>query len=192
MSFENPTRDFLNTLKKTELRNHCCELGIKGIWSCNKQQLIELLLEKCQSQSKDGNSIELQEEETTEVLPTLRKLLAEIQEMKEKLAIKEVEVEDIYEQLKTSKEELRLANENIYELQETVKTLQVNRQDLRETGSHDVNMTQYKEEGKATLLIGDSNLRNIRSSDLKSCCKIRTIHDANISALRSWISDQLD
>ena len=117
MSLENPTRGFLNTLKKTELRNHCCELGIKGIWNCTKAQLIDLILEKCQS--RNNEPIEVQED-STNASTVLRKVLSEIKEVKEKLAIKEVEVEDLYEQLRLTNQKLKSANEDITELKEKV------------------------------------------------------------------------
>ena len=192
MSLENPTRGFLNTLKKTELRNHCCELGIKGIWNCNKGQLVEIILAKYQPQNE--STLEPLDGESSETLPTLGKVMSEIKDIKEKLAMKEVEVEDIYEQLRITKEQLQLANESIYKLREEVKTLQEKHQEAGNTGVYAdrANGTHNDDDSKTTLLIGDSNLRRIKSSDLTMDCKIRTINDATVNVLRSWINDQLD
>lgn len=42
-----------------------------------------------------------------------------------------------------------------------------------------------------TLLIGDSNLKNIRMSDLTRTCRVRTIREANIDLMRDWVKEQL-
>lgn len=184
MSLENPTKHFLNTLKKNDLRNHCCDLGIRGIWSCNKDRLIELILEKSQPQNE--NPLRDEDDEPSEPSPMLRKVLSEVQEIKERLAMKEIEVKDIYEKLRLSNEKLKQANESISKLQGEVDSLKGNRGNLsrNEEVSH--------EEQKATLLLGDSNLGSIKLSDVAKNCRIRTIKDANVNALKCWINDQLD
>ena len=45
---------------------------------------------------------------------------------------------------------------------------------------------------KKTLLLGDGNLRNIKFSDLKSECKIRTIQGGNIDVINCWVTEQLN
>ena len=184
MSLENPTKHFLNTLKKNDLRNHCCELGIKGIWSYNKDRLIELILEKSQLQNE--NPIRDEDDEPNESSPMLRKVLLEVQEIKERLAMKEIEVEDIYEKLTLSNEKLKQANESISKLQDEVHFLKENR------GNSSRNEQVSHEEQMSTLLIGDSNLGSIKPSDLAKSCRIRTIKDVSVSALKCWINDQLD
>ena len=69
-------------------------MGIKGIWNCNKGQLVEIILAKYQPQNE--STLEPLDGESSETLPTLRKVMSEIKDIKEKLAMKEVEVEDIY------------------------------------------------------------------------------------------------
>lgn len=44
---------------------------------------------------------------------------------------------------------------------------------------------------EGTLLLGDTNLTAIRTSDLKTECSVRTIKEANIDLIRCWISEKL-
>ena len=151
-----------------------------------------MILAKYQQQNESPT--EPMEDESNEALPTLREMMTEIKDIKEKLAMKEVEVEDIYSQLRISREQLKLAKENIYKLQEEVKTLQEKQQEAENTGSYADRASGTLPEGgsETTLFIGDSNLRCIKSSDLTKECKIRTINDATINTLRCWVNEQLD
>ena len=44
---------------------------------------------------------------------------------------------------------------------------------------------------EGTLLLGDTNLAAVRTSDLKSNCSIRTLKDANIDLVKCWINEKL-
>ena len=115
----------------------------------------------------------------------LRKVLLEVQEIKERLAMKEIGVEDIYEKLRLSNEKLKQANESISKLQDEIDSLKGNR------GNSSRNEQVSHKEQMTTLLIGDSNLSSIKPSDLAKSCRIRTIKDVSVNALKCWINDQL-
>ena len=44
---------------------------------------------------------------------------------------------------------------------------------------------------KGTLLLGDSNLAAVRTSDLATGCSIRTIRGANTDLINCWVSEKL-
>ena len=51
--------------------------------------------------------------------------------------------------------------------------------------------TSQQQQPERTLLIGDDNFLQIRTSDLDEKCSIRTIRDANIDLIRCWIHEKL-
>ena len=179
MSLQNPTWSFLQTLKKPVLQKHCQKLGLNGIW-VTKEELIKSIIENHQRSSTVG-------EETEEVLQaddsnlSLQKILSEVREIKEKLAIKDVEVDDLYEKL-------RIASNTISNLEEKISSLE----DQARRGLGQANANDPSPPTRTTLLLGDTNLSYIASSDLGQGCTIRTIKEANIDLMKSWITDKLD
>ena len=76
-----------------------------------------------------------------------------------------------------------MAEEKIKTLQEALQMHDENRGGLR--------YNPISKE-KKILLIGDSCLQEIRASDLKENVMIRTLPEANVSLIKSWIVEKLD
>ncbi|MEL6989196.1 MAG: hypothetical protein AAGK97_15395, partial [Bacteroidota bacterium] len=81
------------------------------------------------------------------------------------------------------------ANSTISALQEKIANLETH---------HQLSNEEIKENGNSTsaphrtLLLGDTNLTHVKTTDLGNDCNVRTIKDADINLLRSWISNQLN
>ena len=132
MSLNNPTKKFLNeNFTKTELQKHCREIGIPNVWM-NKDQLIDKIMEKHSSSTNsttstttDGHVPQDEQEigETPNPPPSLRTVLSDIHEIKEKLAIKDTEIDDLYEKLRKSDDIISRQQETINYLQEVIEHL---------------------------------------------------------------------
>ena len=197
MSLNNPTKKFLNeNFTKTQLQKHCREIGIPNVWM-NKDQLIDKIMEKHSSSTNsttstttDGHVPQDEQEigETPNPPPSLRTVLSDIHEIKEKLAIKDTEIDDLYEKLRKSDDIISRQQETINYLQEVIEhltSLETGEQQQQNNQPHRTNPTR-------TLLIGDSNMSSISPKDLTAESSIRTISDANIDLLRSWVNEKLN
>ena len=182
-NLENPTSETLRkNYTKGELQKFCQEIEIGGIWT-TKEILIDKILSyfaRKNGASPDG-TVEDEQETTSNheelnvnVLQEMLKKHAKdtnsrFQQVHQALAEKDKEIEEL-------KTKLFLAEERLKTLQEHLDSRCEN--DL--------------EGSKKTLLIGDSTLQEMKTSDLQEDVIIRTLPDANIRLLKSWIVEKLD
>ena len=94
--------------------------------------------------------------------------------------------------LKEKDREIQELKTSIFLAEEKIKTLQEALQRrLESSKEHEDRPYSFLGE-KKTLLIGDSCLQEIKPSDLKEDTLIRTLPEANISLMKSWIMEKLD
>ena len=92
-SLENPTWDYLfNNFTKPQLQKHCRQLGLSKIWQ-TKEKLIDMIMKSHQSTRRDDSSRN-QEDQSPDLLA---KIIEELDSIKEKLGIKDVEIEQLNE-----------------------------------------------------------------------------------------------
>ena len=60
--------------------------------------------------------------------------------------------------------------------------------DSEAVGNNEVNMTSEEK----TLLLGDSTLRGVKTSDLAVDTIVRTVSEANLNLLKQWVIDRLN
>ena len=194
MSLENPTQQFLNeNFTKPQLQKHCRDIGLTKIW-VNKEQLVEMILEKHNATASNTRSNDSVEEigvvrETTGPPSSLRGVLSDIRDIKEKLAVKDMEIDDLYEKLRKSQDIISRQQEEINHLDGEIKRLRTSRKrgdEMTENQPSDIGQPT------GTLLLGDANLSYITSSDLNNESSIRTISEANLDLLRSWVTEKLE
>lgn len=188
-----PTREFLDkNYLRSDLQKRCRELGIKNIWT-TKNQLIEMIMEKLQSESRDTESPPLLTSDATPTRSTqnlqdttanhednaesedlsLMHMAREIKMIKSKLATKEMEIDLL-------STEVKAAYHTIEQLQQRVTELEHHQCD---NGGNQHTDT--------CLLLGDSNLRSIYNSDLHHSSSVKTIPGANMDLLKCWVSEKL-
>lgn len=192
MSLSNPTREFLlDNFTKPQLQNHCKQLGITRGLHVKKEELIQLILDNHQRTSNDEST---SDDEVTSVDISnvhIQKLISEFRDIKEKLAVKDVEIDDLYSKLQAANDTIKCLDEKVSSLERHVNA------DSEREGERDTNdggsLTQTpRAPQRAVLLIGDGNLSHVKSSDLGRGCSIRTIKDADTYVFRSWLSKKLN
>ena len=184
VSLENPTWEFLHSnYRKSELQKHCRDIGITRVW-VTKEKLIDMIMEKHRSPRPSVSENNVQD---LEMNP--RDGMNSVEELRERINIRDSEIEELNKLLKTAHVTINKLNDRLSSVEEQVKQLQV---------THTQRMSQTPQEQSSppslpegTLLIGDTNLNDIRTSDLSSRCSIRTIKGANIDLVRCWISEKL-
>lgn len=187
MSLSNPTREFLlENFTKPRLQDHCRQLGITRGLHVTKEELIRLILDK--HEATNSSSVLDSEDTSMNVLNNqIQSLISEFRDIKEKLAMKDIEIDDLYSKV-------RIANETINHLQDKIVTLE-NRigeeSDQGREGDTNSGSPETPRTPKHTLLLGDENLSYVKPSDLGKQCSIRTISDADIHVFRAWISKKL-
>lgn len=106
------------------------------------------------------------------------------------------DIESIKNQLRTKDMEIELLNEEVKAAYETIQLLQTRvnhlEQELHSNASSEQPVTRSPTSPLHCLLLGDSNLRRVSRSDLANNCSIKTIHDANIDLLRSWVTETMN
>ena len=186
-SLSNPTHQQLSSYTKTDLQKHCDQLGLGNIWM-NKDKLIEKLLiyyrsiEEAQVFLTENNEREDEREisNSAELFRRFENFMRETKDnflvVNNSLAEKEKEIDEL-------KTKLFFAEETIKHLQETLQ---------KRTGSHGYQSPLPAAQDGSILLIGDSSLKEVKSSDLQENVIIRTLPEANMSLLKSWITEKLD
>lgn len=178
-SLLNPTWNYLHeNFTKIELQKQCRELGLTKIW-VTKEKLIDMIMEKHQSSSIDVGNHE------AEPNSPIQKILSDIIEIKDKLNVKDVEIRDLSEKLKVSNITIGRLNDRISMLEDQVRQGQLRR------SAESTPSTESSPVVK-TLILGDTNLSNITSSDLGEDCSVRTIKEANIDLIRCWVAEKLN
>ena len=186
LSLANPSWEFLhNNFTKLELQKHCRELGLTKVY-VTKDKLIDMILQKHQS-----SQLSVIGDESDSSGPNSRlitKIMDEIKEIKDKLNMKTMEVEQLNEMLKA-------ANVTINKLSDRISTLEerVVRRDgdnPQTSASSPANTSTQTADG--TLLLGDTHLCDVRQSDLGKDTYIRTIKGTNMDLMRCWVSEKLN
>ena len=185
-SLTNPTQQQLNSYTKNELQKHCDQLGLRGIWT-NKGNLIEKLItyyrgiEDTQLSPDENRERENEREipNPAELLHLFENFMRETRDnflvVNNSLADKEKEIEEL-------KTKLFFAEETIKHLQETLQN---------QNGSRTWQTLPHTPSEGNTLLIGDSCLKEVKSTDLHENIMIRTLPEANMNLLKSWIVEKL-
>lgn len=175
-TLKNPTREYLFSLKKVELQKHCIELGLKNIIWETKVTLVNAIMEMftpSDNQQLASDSL-------------LQSILSDIEDMKEKMKNKDLEIGELHAKLQQSEESVNQLNKRIAKLEGKLNHQGGDHSDLLSTLQADA------EESKKKLLLGDSNLLEILPSDLGADTLIRTLPGANLDLLKSWVTDKLN
>ena len=184
-SLQNPTREFLDeNFTKVELQKHCRKLGLKKIWG-RKYEIIELIIENYRENRINSGDVR-NSQETAQPLPTenevIRKLQADITEIKGRLDQKTFEIDELNLMLKAANVTINRLNDRLSYIEEHARDRRmIPVSELSETTTHEA----------STLILGDTNLKDIRSSDLGENTYIRTLNGANIDLIKSWVSEEL-
>ena len=175
-SLENPTWDYLfNNYNKTELQKQCRKLGAASVW-VTKEKLVDMIMAKHYSLNPRRTS-----NEDPEVDPIL-KLQQDIKELKDQMAMKDSEIEELNVIVQTAQVTINKMNDRITTLEEELR-----RRDEFPTAAGQASTAQER-----ILLIGDENLGEAQTTDFQSDCTIRTIPNATMDLARCWIEEKLN
>ncbi|KAK4313508.1 hypothetical protein Pmani_015143 [Petrolisthes manimaculis] len=106
--------------------------------------------------------------------------LINVQKDKTKLETKDLEIEYFSTEIKVAYSIIETLQQRVSELEQ-----QANK------SSRDVVDVTGPPSPTHCLLLGDSNLRGVIRFDLADTCSVRTITEANMDLLRSWVSEKL-
>ena len=142
LSLNNPTWEYLHSnFRKAELQKHCRDLGMTKVW-VTKEKLIDMIMEKRRSSQADA-----QEQESSSLEEK-----SEIVDLKERLNIRDLEIEEMNEVIKAAQITINKLNDRLSALEEQVRTLQgMSAEGTTVTG---VTSSENPPTGK-TLLLGD-------------------------------------
>lgn len=133
-----------------------------------------------ENDSRTANSaVEVNEDETE---TDIQKIARDLKNIHNKLATKDMEIELL-------NEEVKMAYETIDALQHRITALEQRNITSGERQRH--LQTDAPPSTTHCLLLGDSNLRRVLSSDLGENCSVKTIYNANIDLIRKRITEQL-
>lgn len=219
-SQELPTRETLEKkYRKPELQKRCRELGISNIWT-SKSQLIDMILKHSRSSFNDTptevthspttpHEVTLDDLAPPEVTladlippevvhsPSTPSVVAHTDIVQNGVDMLDIarKIESIASKLETKDMEIQLLNTEVKTAYHTIKLLQQRVTDLEQRccGSDDHQASVASSmSSNGCLLLGDTNLRPILLSDLHNNCFVRTIHDANMDLIKSWVTHKLD
>lgn len=110
-------------------------------------------------------------------------------------------IDTITAKLETKDMELELLNVEMKAAYHTIEVLQQRVTELEQhscgaRGRHSANVhpacpSPPPPPPSSCLLLGDTNLRRVLRSDLQDSCRVRTIPEANMDLLRSWVAERL-
>ena len=186
VSLQNPTWEYLNSnYTKIDLQKHCREIGITQIW-VTKEKLIDKILEIHQSSRPKDFENSVQTQETTS-----RNTRDEIQELRERVSIRDSEIDKLNELLISANATISEMNDRLSLVEEQMRKLQVH-SGTQQTPSIPHNTPpSSRSQPEGTLLLGDANLTDVRISDLDNYGSVRTIRGANIDIIKCWVSEKL-
>ena len=153
-----------------------------------------MIMERQCPQQADENDSTTTDAQNVEPVRPLHKIIQDVLEIKEKLNIKDNEIRDLNEQLKT-------AHATIARLSRRVSLLEVQEATRQEEAAtrlgadESIRMRQQQLPPSAptkTLILGDTNLNCISPRDLYADSSIRTINEATVDILRSWVDERLN
>ena len=176
-SLQNPTWDFLfSNFTKTQLQKHCRNIGLNSVWK-RKDELVDMIMNKHQSTSKKGTL----NSQSNHMVDALEKVYLELENIKEKLELKDMEILELNELLKTSNVTINRLNDRLTALEDQIS-------DSRVPPRPEPNPVEVER----TLLIGDENLSYIRPSDLGKECSVKTLKETTMDLTRCWIKEKLN
>ena len=179
-SLENPTKEFLlNNYKKVELQKRCRHLGLNNIWQ-TKEKLVNMIMNTHQSTRDEEDSGDYPRQTD---MSFQRRIISELEALKEKLTIKDSEIRELNEMLKTAHVTINRLNDRITTLEE---------QQMRRRLSTTNQETTEEDPRERTLLIGDENLSCVRPSDLGRECSVKTLKDTTMDLTRCWVNEKLN
>ena len=183
-SLDNPTWDFLQTnYTKVQLQKMCRDLGLTKIW-VSKERLIEMILQRYQGEhsamdrGRDQGTRPFSENNNT--------ITSELRDIKDLITTKDAEIRELHELLKAANITINKLSDRLTSLEDQVER----ERSKRNEGT--VTLADSIENGEGTLLLGDSNLSDVRPSDLASNCNVRTLKGANVDLVKCWITEKLN
>ena len=167
LSLQNPTWDYLHrNFKKVELQKHCRDLGLTKIW-VTKEKLIDMIIEKTKPPSQDNEQVVNEEQFSNRQLQII---LSDIRRINEKLNGKDEQIRDLSEKLRDAQETINGLYGRMSVMEERIQQLQEGNPGWR-SPSGEANAAPVAAAApvlqEKTLLLGDGNLSQIVSSDLK-------------------------
>ncbi len=112
----------------------------------------------------------------------IRAIARDVKKIIDKSITKDLELELLNEEVKTAYQVISTLQQRVTVLEQRNITC-IDEQPQPQTDSPPVSHC---------LLLGDSNLRRVLSSDLGDNCSVKTINGANIDSIRRWIQDRLN
>lgn len=183
-SLENPSWDYLfNNFTKLELQKQCRAMGITKIW-VTKDKLVDLIMRAHPSTHNERN------EETCD---PIQKLQDELHDLREKIEKKDFQIEELSKMIQSAYVTINRLNDRVSTLEErSVSEPRNATAASQEMSESPLSTSPPQPPPEKTLLIGDSNLRHVRMSDLGKDCAIRTIPGASADILRCWVNEMLE
>ena len=117
----------------------------------------------------------------------LQKILSDIELMKKEMREKDAEIGELNARLSSTEDTVTKLRESVNLLEEKLKNLDGN---TNSTGSSEAPFPVLQTDKK--LLLGDSTLSQVKSSDLGINTNVRTLPEANFNILKSWITEKLN
>ena len=114
----------------------------------------------------------------------ISRMTLDIEKIKEKLEIKDMEIELLNTEIKTAYSLVDQLQQKVHDLENQIANKQ-NSNQLQETTNISTNDSQ------SILLLGDESLTQTKVSDVNKSVTIRTIKGANVDLLRCWVAEKL-
>ena len=115
-SLQNPTWDFLfSNFTVVQLRKHCRHIGLNSVWK-RKDELVDMIMNKHQLTRKNGTL----SSQSNHMVDALEKVYLEIGNIKENLELKDMEICELNELLKTANVTINRLNDRITALEDQI------------------------------------------------------------------------
>ena len=108
--------------------------------------------------------------------------------VKEKLRMKDIEINELNGKVTNAQKTIAGLHDCIARLEDKINQDPGNQNQPNLSHSRDSPLPHFS--GR-TLLLGDTNLSQMRPNDLSEKCSVRTINGANIDLLKCWIAEKL-
>ena len=119
ISLENPTPEYLHgNFNKVQLQKHCRDIGITKVY-VTKAKLVELIMEKHRSTRPNSSDSSTRENENSEI--SISEIMNIITELRERVNIRDMEIEDLGELLKAANVTINRLNDKASLLEDQVK-----------------------------------------------------------------------
>ena len=190
-NLQNPTSEFLHkNYTVGAMRKFLQENDVSGIW-ITKDGLVTKLLAHYAARANGGVSTNNSTEDVLQEIQTENQELDRLQKMiKKHMKDLNGKLEIVENALAEKSKEIDELKTKLYLADERIETLQKALQAKYGEGEHPNN--EDEERSEKILLIGDSTLQEMKSSDLNDNVLIRTLPETNTALLKSWIAEKLD